>query len=300
MTVVKSILVTGGDGQLGTSLLQLPKLSGYELVAPGLDALDFTRPETIDAVLSMRPWAAVINGAAHTAVDRAESEPALAWTINAAAPAQIARHCAAMGVPMVQVSTDYVYPGDKPGIYTESDAAGPLSVYGASKAAGEFAVRAAVPRHIIARTSWVVSPFGSNFIKTMLRLGVERESLKVVDDQRGAPTSAQDLAKALLEITTRLIDNPAAPTGIFHVVNRGETTWRGVAEAVFERAATYCRRAPVVHPITTAEYPTPAKRPLNSRLSTERLEQEFGIVLPDWRLSVDGIVDQLLKPETLS
>jgi len=293
----RSILVTGGDGQLGASLLGLPAVEGFELVAPGLDALDFTRPDTIDAVMTGTSWAAVINGAAHTAVDRAEQEPSLAWMINAAAPAQIARHCAALGVPMVQVSTDYVFSGDKDGAYIETDAPGPLGVYGASKAAGEFAVRSAVPRHVIARTSWVVSPFGSNFVKTMLRLGAERDSLRIVDDQHGAPTSAQDLASALMSITLRLIDERAAPTGVFHIANRGETTWRRVAEAVFERAEAYGRRAPLVHPISTLEYPTPAKRPLNSRLSTERLEREYGLVLPDWRESIDRIVDQLLQPE---
>ena len=300
MTVTRPILVTGGDGQLGSSLCNLPALAGYELVAPGLDVLDFTAPETIDRTMAGRPWAAVINCAAHTAVDRAESEPALAWTINAAAPAQLARLCAAAGIPMVQVSTDYVYPGDKDGVYREDDPVGPLGVYGASKAAGEWAVRAAVPRHVVARTSWVVSPFGANFIKTMLRLGAERPELRVVDDQWGAPTSAQDLAAALLQITQRLIETPDAPAGVFHTVNRGETTWRRVAEAVFQRATRYGRTAPAVVPITTAEYPTPARRPLNSRLSTARLEQAYGIVLPDWRDGVDRIVDQLLQTETSS
>ena len=296
--MTRAILVTGGDGQLGTSLMGLPRVEGFELIAPGLDVLDFTRPETLDAVLASRPWAAVINGAAHTAVDRAESEPALAWTINAAAPARIAQFCASAGVPMVQVSTDYVYPGDKTGPYLEEDLVGPLGVYGASKAAGEWAVRAAVPRHVIARTSWVVSPFGANFVKTMLRLGAERDALRVVDDQWGAPTSAQDLAAVLLQVTLRLIADPAAPTGVFHMVNRGETTWRRVAEAVFERAARHGRKVPAVTPISTADYPTPARRPLNSRLSTARLEQAYGIVLPEWRDAVDRIVDQLLQAET--
>jgi dTDP-4-dehydrorhamnose reductase len=297
--MTRPILVTGGDGQLGTSLCGLPATADFELIAPGLEALDFTRPETIDAVLASRSWAAVINCAAYTAVDRAESEPALAWTINAAAPGQIAKFCAVTGIPMVQVSTDYVYPGDRDGVYVESDPVGPLGVYGASKAAGEWAVRAAaVPRYVIARTSWVVSPFGANFIKTMLRLGAERPELRVVDDQWGAPTSAQDLAAALMRITRCLIDDPAAPTGVFHIVNRGETTWRRVAEAVFERAARRGVARPVVTPISTAEYPTPARRPLNSRLSTERLKREYGIVLPDWRDGVDRIVDQLMQAET--
>ena len=294
---MRDILITGGDGQLGTSFLELG-LPGYRLHAPGLDVLDFTRPVTIDAVLTERPWAAIINGAAHTAVDRAESEPALAWTINAAAPAQIAKHAARLGVPMVQVSTDYVYPGDKDVIYEEDDAIGPLGVYGASKAAGELAVATAVPRHVIARTSWVVSPFGANFVKTMLRLGAEREELKVVDDQWGAPTSAQDLARALLTLTVRLIEDQDAPTGVFHVVNRGETTWRRVAEAVFTRAEAHGRRSPKVIPIPTADYPTPATRPLNSRLSSAKLEAAFGLVLPDWTDGIDRIVDQLLKTET--
>ena len=294
---MRDILITGGDGQLGTSLLE-QALPGYRLHAPGLDVLDFMRPATIDAVLTDRPWVAVINGAAHTAVDRAESEPALAWTINAAAPAQIARHAARLGIPMVQVSTDYVYPGDKDGIYVETDAIAPLGVYGASKAAGELAVMSAVARHVIARTSWVVSPFGANFVKTMLRLGADRDELHVVDDQRGAPTSAQDLAAALMGITVQLIERPETPTGIVHVVNRGETSWRGVAEAVFARAATHGYKAPRVLPITTADYPTPAKRPLNSRLSTERLERAYGLTLSDWDVSIGKIVDQLMRLET--
>jgi dTDP-4-dehydrorhamnose reductase len=295
--MVRHILVTGGDGQLGTSLMRLTSVDGYELVAPGLDQLDFTRPETIDNVMATRPWAAVINGAAHTAVDLAESEPALAWTINAEATARIAMHAKQLGAVMIQVSTDYVYPGAKDGVYLESDPVGPLSVYAASKAAGEIAVRAAAGRYIIARTSWMVSPFGSNFIKTMLRLGLNREEISVVDDQRGAPTSAQDLADALLRIAMRLIEDQTAPVGIYHTVNRGETTWRGVAEAVFERAARHGYRAPRIKPIPTAEYPTPARRPLNSRLSSERLERDYQIALPNWRDAVDRIVDQLLQAE---
>ena len=296
--MTRHILVTGGDGQLGTSLLRESLPDGYEWFAPGLDQLDFTRPDSIDAVMSMRPWAAVINGAAHTAVDRAESEPALAWTINAMAPARIARHCAKAGVPMIQVSTDYVYPGDKDGVYVESDAIGPLGVYGASKAAGEVAVAAAVERHVIARTSWVVSPFGANFVKTMLRLGAERSELRVVDDQWGAPTSAPDLARALAKIAVRLVEDPQAPVGAYHVVNRGETTWRRVAEVVFARAAMHGGKTPVVTPISTNEYPTPARRPLNSKLSTVRLERDYAIVLPDWQSSIERIVDQLLQVET--
>ena len=295
---MRDILVTGGDGQLGTSFLELTLPEGYTLHAPGLDRLDFTRPATIDAVMAERPWAAIINGAAHTAVDRAESEPDLAWTINALAPLHLARHAARLGIPMIQVSTDYVYPGDKDGIYVETDAVGPLGVYGASKAAGEMAVRSAVPRHVIARTSWVVSPFGANFVKTMLRLGTDRDELRVVDDQRGAPTSAQDLAKALLDITIQLIERPDAPSGIVHVVNRGETSWRGVAEAVFAQAATHGYRVPKVTPITTAEYPTPARRPLNSRLSTEHLAHAYGIEMPLWDAAIIRIVDQLMLLET--
>jgi dTDP-4-dehydrorhamnose reductase len=294
---MKSILVTGGDGQLGSCFQQLKLPEGYSLYLPTLAELDFTRPESIDAVMASRPWAAVINGAAHTAVDKAESEPALAWTINAEAPARFARHAARIGAPMVQVSTDYVFTGDKDGVYLESDPIGPLGVYGASKAAGEVAVRAAVQRHVVARTSWVVSPFGANFIKTMLRLGKDRDELRVVDDQRGAPTSAQDLASVLLAITVRLIEDPDAPTGTYHTVNRGETSWRGVAQAVFDRAAQRGYKAPKVTPITTAEYPTPARRPLNSRLSTDKLEKDFGLVLPDWRDGIDRIVDQLMDME---
>ena len=293
--MVKSILITGGDGQLGTSLMRLATVDGYDLVAPGLDVLDFTRPETIDAVLASRPWTAVINGAAHTAVDRAESEPALAWTINAAAPARIARHCARAGIPMVQVSTDYVYPGDKDGIYLETDATGPLSVYGASKAAGELAVAAAVQRHVIARTSWVVSPYGANFVKTMLRLGAERDVLSIVADQHGAPTSAEDLAGALLAVMARMAADPQSPGGVYHVTNGGETTWFGVAQAVFETASAKGLKVPSrLIPITTADYPTPARRPPNSRLSPVKLAKDYGISLPDWRPSLEAVVTRLV------
>jgi dTDP-4-dehydrorhamnose reductase len=287
------ILVTGGSGQLGAALCGHAGDHGLVLHAPPRSELDLADPASILRVLESRAFAGVINGGAYTAVDRAESEPANAWAVNAVAPGVIARWAAARKVPLIQVSTDYVYPGTGEAAHVETDAIGPLSVYGASKAAGELAVLASGARAVIARTSWVVSPWGANFVKTMLRLGAERETLSVVADQHGAPTSAEDMAEALLAIMARLIRDPDAPTGVYHVANSGETTWFGVAEAVFEAAAARGRKTPGLVPITTADYPTPARRPPNSRLSGDKLAADYGLRLPDWRASLTRIVERL-------
>jgi dTDP-4-dehydrorhamnose reductase len=287
------ILVTGGSGQLGAALCGHAGDHGLVLHAPPRSELDLADAASIQKVLESRSWAGVINGGAYTAVDRAESEPASAWAVNAVAPGLIARWAAERRVPLIQVSTDYVYPGTGEAAHVETDPIGPLSVYGASKAAGELAVAASGARAVIARTSWVVSPWGANFVKTMLRLGAERETLSVVADQHGAPTSAEDMAETLLAVMARLIRDPDAPTGVYHVANSGETTWFGVAEAVFEAAAARGRKTPRLVPITTADYPTPARRPPNSRLSGDKLAADYGLRLPDWRTSLTRIVERL-------
>lgn len=282
---MRPILVTGGTGQVGTALRELGPRFGVEIVAPGRDELDLISPASIEAAVGSRDWAAVINCAAYTAVDKAESEPDAAYAVNAVAPELLALATAARGVRLLHVSTDYVFDGTKPGFYTEDDPVAPLGAYGASKEAGERGVRAANPDHVILRTAWVVSPWGHNFVKTMLRLGAERKQLRVVDDQRGCPTSAIDIADALLTIA-----NKGGPAGAYHFVNAGEASWCELARFVFDRAGLDVS----VEAIATADYPTPAKRPANSRLSTDKLQRTFGIQPRPWQDAVGEVVDALM------
>lgn len=292
---MRSVLVTGGSGQVGSALKRLA-LDDFELVTPGRAELDLADPESIAAMVASRPWAAVINAAAYTAVDKAEGDIVSAWQINALAPAAFGAATRAAAIPLIHVSTDYVFDGAKPGPYVEDDPVGPVGVYGASKEAGEQAVRTANPHHIILRTAWVVSPDGANFIKTMLRLGADRPELRVVADQHGCPTAAEDIARTLI-VLLRAATGQAPHWGTWHFVNDGEATWHELAEAVFSRAASHGRPHPKVTAITTADYPTPARRPANSRLSTSRIERDFGVVPRPWRTAINGIVDQLLSKE---
>lgn len=288
------ILLTGGSGQVGTEIIRRAP-AGWNIVAPGRTGLDMADPDSIAAMVASRPWAAAINCAAYTAVDRAETDVIAAWKANALGPAALARATAEAEVPLVHLSTDYVFDGGKDGFYVENDPVAPLGVYGASKEAGEQAVRTGNPRHVILRTAWVVSPHGSNFVKTMLRLAETRSELGVVDDQRGCPTSAGDIAEAVLAIVERLTASPAeAPTGTYHFVNQGEATWREFAEAIFGLAAARGRRAPRVNAITTADYPTPARRPANSRLDVAKLGQDYAIAPRPWRTALEDIIAELL------
>jgi dTDP-4-dehydrorhamnose reductase len=285
------ILVTGGSGQVGGALVRLAP-ADLELFAPGRAELDLTAPQELAAIVRSRPWAAVVNCAAYTAVDRAEADVVSAWAVNALAPAALAAAAAAENIPILHVSTDYVFDGSKPDFYVEDDPVAPLGVYGASKEGGEQAVRTANPQHLILRTAWVVSATGANFIKTMLRLGADRPQLRVVADQRGCPTSADDIARTILALLGRI---GSGPYGTYHFVNAGEATWHALAEAVFARAATHGRAAPAVEPIATSDYPTPAARPANSRLATAKIGRDYGITPRDWRVAVDEIVDALVK-----
>lgn len=249
-------------------------------------------------LFSSRSYAAVINSGAYTAVDRAEGEAAAAFAANAFGPALLADATRVAGIPLIQVSTDYVFDGTGQGEYVEGDAVAPLGVYGASKLAGELAVRAGNPRSVVMRTAWVLSRHRANFLKTMLRLAADRPVLRVVDDQHGCPTSAHDIAEALKTITLRMIDDEAAPRGVFHFVNAGDTTWAGLAREVFALSAARGGPSAEVEGITTAEYPTPARRPANSRLSTQKIQREYGIVPRPWGAAVSEIVDQLSTMES--
>ena len=289
----RAILLTGGGGQVGTELRRLAP-EDFEIVAPGRDDLNLADSEAIARQVGTRRWAAVINSGAYTAVDKAESDSVTAWQVNAMGPVALARATAEAGIPLLQLSTDYVFDGAKPSAYVEDDPVGPLGVYGASKEAGEQAVRTGNPRHIVLRTAWVVSPHGGNFVKTMLRLAETRDELRVVDDQHGCPTSAGDIAAALIVIARRLIEDPGAPVGAYHFVNDGDATWCGLAREIFARAEAHGRRSPRVAAIGTADYPTPARRPANSRLDTGKLARDFGLTPRPWRTAVAEVVDTLL------
>lgn len=291
---MKRLLVTGGNGQLGTELKRQALPSGWEMIAIDVDELNLRNPQAITDFIAADDWHAVINGAAYTAVDKAERDGVRAWEVNALAPAAIADACAARDIPIVQISTDYVFSGDKDGPWAPGDPVAPVNVYGASKLGGELAVRTAARRHAIIRTAWVVSAHGSNFVKTMLRAGAERDSLRVVDDQHGSPTSAADLAGAALTIALRLAEDDSAPSGTWHFSNAGATTWARFAEAIFAASALRGGPSARVEPITTADYPTPARRPANSLLSHDAIGTSFGIVPRRWTAALDDILDELV------
>jgi len=285
------ILVLGRSGQLATALAERAEVSpAITLTCLGRPEIDFAQAASLaDVVAAQRPDL-IVNAAAYTAVDRAEAEPEAAFAINSEGAGAAAAVAARLGLPFIHVSTDYVYSGDKPDAYVESDATAPLGVYGRSKLAGEAAVRAAHPSPLILRTSWVFSPFGANFLKTMLRLGAERAEISVVDDQRGNPTSALDLADAILRIAPGL-----GAGGTYHVSNEGSTTWCGFARHIFATSSALGGPSPAVRPITTAEYPTPARRPANSRLSTDAFAERFGFRPGPWQDATDAVVRRLLR-----
>lgn len=303
---VKTVLVTGAKGQLGTELQRCVWPDGYAVVAVDRGDMDLTDLSGIAAKLAERPWAAVVNAAAYTSVDRAETDIATAWAVNALAPAAISEACAKAGIPMIQISTDYVFAGDTPVLsnadgsssgaaaWEVDDPVAPLSVYGASKLGGELAVRTSGARHVIVRTAWVVSPHGTNFVKTMLRVGAEREVLRVVADQRGSPTNAADLARTLIAIVVRLVEDEAAPTGTFHFSNAGATSWADFASEIFRQSAARGGATARVEPITTADYPTPAIRPANSLLSHDAIRAAYGIEPRPWQAALGDILDELI------
>ena len=292
------VLVTGANGQLGHELARLSWPRGWQAIALDRDALDLADPAAIVAAVQAghdgQPWAAVINGAAYTAVDKAEADQVAAWQVNALAPAAFGQACAAAGIPLVQVSTDYVFAGDKLGAWEVNDPVAPLGVYGASKLGSELAVRTSGARHAIVRTAWIVSAHGANFVKTMLRVGAERGHLRVVDDQRGSPTSAADLADALTTIAMRLVQDADAPSGTFHFSNAGAVSWAGFATEIFRRSAARGGPRATVEPIATSEYPTPARRPANSLLSHDAIGSAYGIIPRPWQAALDDILDELI------
>lgn len=286
------LLVIGRGGQVARALAE----AAPEATVLGREALDLEAPETIGPAIAAHAPGLVINAAAYTAVDRAEEERERAFAVNAGAVGRIAGACAASGAALLHLSTDYVYPGTKPGPHVETDPTDPVNAYGASKLAGEAAALAACPRTTILRTSWVYSPWGRNFVLTMLRLA-GRERLTIVADQRGQPTSALDIAEACAAIAPRLAAAPEgdAAFGVFNYGGRGETTWAAFAARILERARALgmVERAPEIVPIPTAEYPTPARRPLNSTLDCARFEGTFGVATKPWPGALDRVLGRL-------
>ena len=291
------ITVTGQSGQVVLSMLERAP-EGVTATALGRPGLDLEQPGSIGpAIIASRPDL-VVNAAAFTAVDLAESEEAAAQTVNGAAAGEVARAAARLGVPVIQISTDYVFDGSLDRPYREGDPVGPISAYGRSKLAGEEAVAAATPNHAILRTAWVYSPFGKNFVRTMLRLAETRDEVGVVADQVGSPTSALDIADAIFTVARNLVERPEATLrGVFHMGAQGEAVWADVAEAIFAERERLGGMPVRVKRIATTDYPTPARRPANSRLDSSRLKTVHGIALPHWQASLASCVRRLLSTQ---
>ncbi|HHA2819166.1 TPA: dTDP-4-dehydrorhamnose reductase [Stenotrophomonas maltophilia] len=295
-----TVLVFGGNGQVGQELLRaLTPLgtvvattrSGQLPDGSACEVADFGQPDSLPALLDRLQPSVVVNAAAYTAVDRAEQEVDAAFAANAQAPGVIARWCAAQGVPFVHYSTDYVFDGQGTAPYREDEPTAPLGVYGTSKRDGEEAVRAAGGRHLIFRTAWVYASHGANFLRTMLRVGAERDALRVVADQIGTPTPAALIA----DVTAMALQRSPSLSGTWHLTANGQTSWYGFAEAIFAEALALgvLERVPVVEEITSADYPTPARRPAWSVLDNRGLQDALGIRLPDWRQGLHAVMRRL-------
>jgi dTDP-4-dehydrorhamnose reductase len=288
--------IIGSSGQLGWELVRLGERRGLPILALDYPEIDITDPAAIDARFDSTKIDLIVNAAAYTAVDRAESEPEAAFAVNCDGPANLAERCRDRNISLIHVSTDYVFDGTKPGAYVEEDPVAPLGIYGASKAAGEEKVRERLPEHVILRTAWLCGVHGHNFVKTMLRMGREKDALRVVSDQFGCPTFAADLAEAIFEVAKQVEMSKSMPWGTYHYCGRGETTWHAFAEAIFEVAGQHEKFAiKEVLPISTAEYPTPVKRPANSVLDCSKIERHFGIRPRPWRESLAEMIEQLYK-----
>lgn len=291
------IAVTGLTGQVVSALIERAPRS-VEIIALGRPQLDLSMRHAVIGALRASRCDAIINAAAYTAVDKAEDEADLAMRVNGDGAGYVAEIAKELGAPLLHLSTDYVFDGASDRPYLETDATGPTSAYGRSKLAGEDRIAALHANHAIFRTAWVYSPYGANFVRTMLRLGETRDEVSVVADQIGCPSYAPDIADALLVAAARLRQD-ASPKlrGLFNLAGQGEATWADFAEAIFVEAQA-CGRKPVrVRRITTAEYPTPARRPANSRLDCSRLRETYGLALPSWRDSVVTCVRRLLASE---
>ncbi|BBC71331.1 NAD(P)-dependent oxidoreductase [Altererythrobacter sp. B11] len=294
------IAVTGKSGQVVTAMLERGTAAGHEILALGRPELDLTDTASILRAIEAAAPDVVVSAAAYTAVDRAESEGGLAHQVNGAGAAAVAKAAKGLGVPLVHVSTDYVFDGTLDRPYIETDETAPGSTYGSSKLAGEEGVLADYPENCaIVRVAWVYSPFGSNFVKTMLRLARERDEVAVVSDQLGNPTSALDIADGLLTVAANLVKD-ASPVlrGIFHMTAGGEASWAQFAEATYHASSERGGPFAAVRHITTADYPTPAARPANSRLDSKKIALVHGVSLPVWHRGLEVVIERLLTSKT--
>lgn len=290
------IVVTGESGQVATSLKVLGQASeDLEVFCVSRPEIDLSVPASLMApIRALRPDV-IVSAAAYTNVDKAESEPDIAAVINGEAPGELARVANSLNIPIIHLSTDYVFAGDKDGWYDETDPTGPISSYGKSKLTGERRVAEETANHVILRTSWVYSPYGSNFVKTMLRLAQTRDEVSVVADQRGCPTFAPEMACAIVAVARRLVtDNDPGLRGVFNLTGGGDTTWAGFASAIFERTRALGEKVVKVNPIGTVDYPTPARRPANSRLSTGKILNRYGYNPERWESSLDSCLNHII------
>jgi dTDP-4-dehydrorhamnose reductase len=292
---MRRILVTGRGGQLATGLETALPAQGFEALLVGQPEFEFDKPETVIAAFQALKPDAVVNCAAWTAVDAAEDDEAGAFCANALGPALLGRLTREAGIPIIQISTDYVFDGLKGAPYLESDTPNPLGAYGRTKLAGEWSAQAANSRCIVLRTAWVFAPMGKNFLRTMLALGEQRPELRVVADQLGSPTAAPDLADAIAGILARLRDQGWRDdfAGTYHATGAGFTNWHAFAEAIFTEAARHGAPRPKVHAINTADYPTKAKRPADGRLDNGKLSRVFGVALPAWEAGLARVMAAL-------
>jgi dTDP-4-dehydrorhamnose reductase len=292
------VLVTGAHGQVGWELSRSGVRKGFEILALDRTTLDITNQSAINRKVRGSGVSVLVNGAAYTAVDQAESEPELAFAVNRDGPAYLASACAEAGIPLIHISTDYVFDGYKKGGYVETDKIAALGIYGESKAAGEEEVRTRLPNHIIIRTSWLYGVHGNNFVKTMLRLGRERDVIQVVDDQYGCPTYAADLADAILQIASQIREIREITWGTYHYCGKGVTSWHGLAREIFSLANHYISlKVKKVEAIRAADYPTPAKRPSNSVLDCSLVERVFKVYPRPWRESLAQMIKMLFSVE---
>lgn len=285
-------LITGNHGQVGSCLVsQLKAMPDVEILAVDRDKLDITNQEQVNRVVTLFKPDVIINAAAHTAVDKAEQEIELSYAINRDGPKYLAQAAQNNGAVILHISTDYVFAGDKDGSYNEMDPVEPQGVYGQSKLAGEVEVAEACKRHIILRTAWVFGEHGNNFVKTMLRLAESRESLSVVSDQIGGPTYAGDIAHALITIANKIVNESDNSYGIYHFSGLPHVSWYDFAKSIFDKAREQhlLDKEIDVNPIATVEYPTPAKRPANSKLDTQKITQKFGLNASDWQLALSDL-----------
>jgi len=289
-----TVLITGAAGQLGTALCLRSKAHAHDIVTVNHNDLDVTNESSIKALVAQVKPAVIINAAAHTAVDRAETDSASAFAVNRDGPLYLARACAKADIPLLHISTDYVFDGKKTTPYLETDTPNPQGVYGQSKLEGEIAVASALDKYITLRTAWVFSATGQNFVRTILRLAKERDELSVVADQTGAPTWAGDIAEVLLEIVDRIRQRKPVTWGLYHYTGSPATTWHAFAVAICEQAFALgmLEKKPFIKPISTSEYPTPARRPQNSVLACAHIQKELRIPQADWQIGLKQILIQ--------